>query len=44
MYFRERDKKNKNDILIARFNDYAEAQHAQQILKGLGYSEDTVSG
>jgi hypothetical protein len=43
MYIIERDKREKNDILIARFNNYEEAQHAQQILKDFGYSKDAVN-
>jgi hypothetical protein len=43
MRFIERDEWNKNDILIARFENYAEAQHAQQILKDFGYSRDAVN-
>src|SRR5262245_53478394 len=39
----ERDNWNKNEILIARFENYAEAQHAQQILKDFGYSKDAVN-
>jgi magnesium-transporting ATPase (P-type) len=42
MYFKNRDKRNKNDILIGGFDDYSKAQHAQQILKDFGYSENAV--
>jgi hypothetical protein len=42
MHLIERDKWNKNEILIARFDNYTEAQHAQQILKDFGYSRDAV--
>jgi hypothetical protein len=43
MQFIERDQWNKNEMLIARFDNYAEAQHAQQILKDFGYSKASVN-
>jgi hypothetical protein len=43
MHLIERDKWNKNEILIARFDNYTEAQYAQQILKDFGYSKDAVN-
>jgi hypothetical protein len=42
MYLTESDKKNKSDVLIARFNNYTEALQAQRILKDFGYSKDAV--
>jgi len=42
MHFKGRNKRNKNDLLIGGFDDYAEAQHAQRILKDFGYSENAV--
>jgi hypothetical protein len=40
MYFTKRDK---NDILIVRFDNYAEAHQAQQVLKDFGYSKDALN-
>jgi hypothetical protein len=39
----ESGKKYGSEVLIARFNNLTEANHAQQILTGFGYPEDAVT-
>ncbi|MBO0799951.1 MAG: hypothetical protein J2P31_14115, partial [Blastocatellia bacterium] len=34
--------KNKSDVLIGRFNNQADAYHAQQVLIEFGYTKDTM--
>jgi hypothetical protein len=42
MYFSGSINKGRNDVLIGRFNNQAEAYHAQQILVDFGYSKETM--
>jgi hypothetical protein len=42
MYFSGSINKGRNDVLIGRFNNQAEAYHAQQILMDFGYTKETM--
>jgi hypothetical protein len=42
MYFSRGINKGRNDVLIGRFNNQAEAYHAQQILMDFGYTKETM--
>jgi hypothetical protein len=42
MYFSRSINKDRNDVLIGRFNNQAEAYHAQQILMDFGYTKETM--
>jgi hypothetical protein len=42
MYFSRSIDKGRNDVLIGRFNNQADAFHAQQILMEFGYTKDTM--
>jgi hypothetical protein len=42
MYFSGSINKGRNDVLIGRFNNQADAFHAQQVLMEFGYTKETM--